>query len=139
MTKTLVDTNILVYALESSEPEKHGKAAGIITELMERGEFVVSSQNLAELSRVLLEKAVPNQNPDEVVKYLFRFMKLGHVIEYTSETVIRAVSLVKEYKIPFFDALIVATMQENGISEIITENSTDFKKISWLKIRNPFE
>ena len=139
MTKVLVDTNILIYSVDELEGEKHLKAAETVQRLMESGEMIISSQNLAELSRVLLEKANPPQKHDDVTKYLFRFHKLGRVVDYNSETVIRAVMLSKEYKIHFFDALLVATMQENNVSEILTENIGDFKKISWLKARNPFK
>jgi predicted nucleic acid-binding protein len=43
------------------------------------------------------------------------------------------------YKIPFWDALIVATMEENSIDTIITENEKDFKKVKWIKTINPFK
>jgi predicted nucleic acid-binding protein len=39
----------------------------------------------------------------------------------------------------FWDALIVATMEENSIDTIITENEKDFKKVKWIKTINPFK
>jgi predicted nucleic acid-binding protein len=37
-----------------------------------------------------------------------------------------------------WDAAIAATMKENDIFEIVTENVKDFKKIPQLKVSNPF-
>ena len=85
-----------------------------------------------------MEKVSPPQKHDDVIKYVCRYLELSYVIRYDGNTVIRAVSIAKEYKIHFFDALLVATMQENGIEEIITENTEDFRKIQWLKVKNPF-
>jgi predicted nucleic acid-binding protein len=42
------------------------------------------------------------------------------------------------YEVHYWDALIAATMRENNIFCIYTENG-DFKSIPWLKVINPFE
>lgn len=139
MTKILVDSNLLIYSIDTREEHKHRQASEEILKLIERGELAVSIQNLAELSCVLLEKTDPPQNPDNVMNYIFRLHKLGSIIGYDHETVIRAISISKEYGIHFFDALLAATMQENGVSEILTEDTADFKKIKWLTVRNPLK
>ena len=138
MTNSLVDTNILIYSIDSRD-DKHETSVLAIQKLVEAGDLVISSQNLAELSRVLLEKVDPPQKHEDVMKYLFKFKTLGRVIHYKSDTVVDAVNVSKQYKIHFFDALLVATMQENNISDIITENTKDFRKIKWLDVKNPFE
>jgi predicted nucleic acid-binding protein len=45
----------------------------------------------------------------------------------------------KQHKIHFFDSLLAATMQENGISKILTENVKDFNKIAGIEAENPFD
>ena len=50
------------------------------------------------------------------------------VVLYTPETFLRALDLSSSFGIHFWDALIAATMQENNIKEIITENVSDFEK-----------
>ena len=139
MTKVLVDSNILIYSVDIREGQKYLQASKEILKLVERDELVVSTQNLAELSSVLLEKTDPPQNPDNVMNYIFRLHKLGSIIGYDHETVIRAISISKQSGIHFFDALLAATMQENGVSEILTEDTADFKKIKWLTARNPLK
>jgi predicted nucleic acid-binding protein len=74
-----------------------------------------------------------------VRQYVFDLAESSTVIAYNEHTVMDALMLSKQHKIHFFDALLAATMQENGISEILTENTEDFKKIKWLTVRNPIK
>ena len=138
MTRALVDTNILVYAA-LKEQKLHSKAVDRIAEIASRGEMAVSTQNLAEVSRVLLEKVKPAISPADVKRIVFGYSRSSIVLEYSRSTVVNAISTKDKYGIHFFDALLVATMQENGISIIVTENTKDFEKIKWLKVQNPFE
>jgi predicted nucleic acid-binding protein len=139
MTKTLVDTNILVYAHQKGEPDKHAICSRTVNGLIDSDEIVLSVQNIAELSRVLGEKAVPSVDMEMVRQYVFDLAESSTVIAYNEHTVMDALMLSKQHKIHFFDALLAATMQENGISEILTENTEDFKKIKWLTVRNPIK
>lgn len=68
-----------------------------------------------------------------------RFMKFSTVLGYSGSTVIGALSISKEHGLHFFDALLAATMQENGIKEIVTENEKDFSKVKWMKAVHPFK
>ena len=139
MTKTLVDTNILVYSVQADEGGKHDAASKAISELMDRGEMAVSVQNLVEFSRILLEKASPNVDHETVKQYVFGFMKFSAVISYSSQSVSSAISLSRQHKIHFFDALLAATMEENRITKILTEDVQDFSKVPWLEVKSPFK
>ncbi len=138
MTKVLVDTNMLIYSVQKRE-QRHKKAVETIEKLVNEKRMVISAQNLAEFSRVVREKAEPAVDHETVKEYLFGFMKFSTVLEYSGTTVIGAVSLSKTYGIHFFDALLAATMQENGVKEILTENEKDFAKVKWMKATNPFK
>ena len=56
---------------------------------------------------------------------------------YNERTILKALSIKEEFKIPFWDSLIIATMKENGIYHIYTENIKDFN-IFGIKAINPF-
>jgi len=53
--------------------------------------------------------------------------------------VVKAIELQAAYKAPFWDALIAATMLENGVKTIFTENTADFRKIPFIKAVNPLK
>jgi predicted nucleic acid-binding protein len=61
------------------------------------------------------------------------------VIDRTPDTLLKAIELVKVTRVPFWDALIGASMLEHGIETIVTENDRDFKKIRGVTAINPFK
>ena len=138
MIRTLVDSNILAYAALKDQGEKHKEAVDAIANLILERRMVVSIQNLVELSSVLLEKAKPAPELGNFKRTIFGYSKCAEVLRYSDFTIINAASIKKEHKIHFYDSLLIATMQENNISNILTENTKDFKGISWIKATNPF-
>lgn len=136
MTSYFIDTNVIVY---SHQPDdyRYEKAVKVIEEALSGNDAAVSVQNLAEFSRLASEKfpsTIPIALCYEIVSDFAASIK---VFGYGSETVKSALKVSEAYKLHFFDSLIAATMLENGIDMIITEDE-GFKKIPWLKVVNPF-
>lgn len=138
-TKTFVDSNILVYFSQQEETKKQPICAKKIKELSENDEMCISIQNLAEFSRVVTEKFPKKLDQSKANEYIEKFCKFSQVLTYSSSTIIDANKIAKENKIHFFDALLAATMLQNSIYTIYTENTTDFKKIKGITAINPFE
>ncbi len=139
MTKILIDSNILVYASINDDSQKHYLATEYLKKILDSDSGVISLQNITEFSRVLLEKANPKIDFATVNSFIFDFTKFFSIVNYSYETIIRANALTGFKQTHFFDALLVATMQENNISTIVTENVKDFQKILGLTVINPFE
>ena len=59
------------------------------------------------------------------------------VLGYTAKTIIRAHEIRDEYKLHFWDALLSATMEENSVRTIITEDA-HFRNVPWITVQNPF-
>ena len=136
----LIDTNILCYALDAGEPDKRVVAAELLSRCW-RSEItlVVSVQNLAEFSVVMTEK-VKQPVPDDVVKRFIRDIISFNgwtVIGNDSGTIMDAVGIRRTYSLHFWDALLAATMKQNNIGTIYTEDS-HFKKIPWITVIDPF-
>ena len=139
MTKALIDSNILVYATDNRDKHKHEVSTELLEKAINKGDGVVSTQNLVEFARVITEKI---ERPVDIEKTREIIMELSdsmEIITYDQKTIAEALHFAARYKLHFFDALLVATMEENFIKEIITENDRDFKGISWLKVNNPFK
>jgi len=139
MTKTLVDSNILVYSAQADAGEKHILSGQVIQQLAQEKDLVLSVQNLAEMCRVLTEKMPNKMDYEKASQHVLGFAKDATILSYSPATIVQANALAKQHKIHFFDALLIATMQENSICEILTENVGDFRSIKWLKPRNPFD
>lgn len=134
----LLDTNILVYGLELKNEERNRIAKEIINSCWQgKNKFAVSSQNLAEFAFVSTRKSkLDLKQINEIVEYINDFY--GFVkIDYTSSTVLSAIAIAEEHKMSFWDSLLAATMRENGIFSIYTENTKDFR-MRWVNAINPF-
>ena len=135
----LLDTNILVYAYDKDELEKSKKAEELLAKCFLGGiDLAISNQNLAEFVHVTTRKSKLTYGQAMVnVKDIFK-SKAFKKINYNANTVISAIEIAKEFKTSFWDALLAATMRENGIFNIYTENVNDFK-MPWIKAVNPMK
>jgi predicted nucleic acid-binding protein len=134
----LIDTNILVYAYEKENSIRKEKSLKILEKCFKNEiTLAVSNQNLAEFVFVSIKKSKLDKSIiQNITKDLYDFKGIQK-IDYNSKTIFRALNISQEFQMPFWDSLIAATMIENGILNIYTENSKDFK-IPQLNVVNPF-
>ena len=140
MTDKLIDTNILVYAYDTTEAEKHEASKELLMHIWEEGGGVVCLQNLMEFF-VVITKKVENPIEIEEAKAIIKdFLKSDNwkIIDRDMETFLLAIDLVQKHNIHLWDALIAAAMKENDLIEIVTENKKDFDKIPTIKASVPF-
>ncbi|MFA4820489.1 MAG: PIN domain-containing protein [Candidatus Aenigmatarchaeota archaeon] len=138
----LVDTNIVVYAYDTFDKKKHEACRNLLDRVF-RGEtrLAVSNQILAEIFFVLtrkLKNPLSSEDAGAVVSGIIDSVN-WEKINYTHETVKRAVLLSKNCNTSIWDCIIAETALENGISRIYTENIKDFGKIPNLKAENPMK
>ena len=60
------------------------------------------------------------------------------VLSIKPNSIVLATKISEEYNMSYWDSLLAATMKENGITTIYTENEKDFK-VPWIKVINPFK
>jgi len=137
--KFAIDTNTLVYAFDESEGEKRNKCFKLINSIF-KGEkqAYITNQIIAETFITLLKK-VDNPNPLENAENIINAVINSQnwiKINYTTQTTKKAITLVKNYNLKFWDALIAATMFENDVFSLYTEDEKDFKKVPGLKVIN---
>ncbi len=142
-TYSLVDTNVLVYAIDTSDEFKHVLA----NELFESSLFgnirlAVSTQILSELANVCLRlsKSNPGIDTNSAEMFISSLVKINELqkLIITPNVVLHAIKLQRQFNVGFYDSLIAATMKEHGILTIYTEDRS-FEKIDGLKVVNPFE
>jgi len=140
MKDKLIDTNILVYAYDASEGNKH-KASRILLKIVwEEGGGIVCLQNLMEFFVVITKKVenpISIRDAKTIIEDILK-SKNWKIIDRDTDTLLKAIDMAFEYRIHLWDALIVACMKENDIVEIVTENKIDFEKIPEIKVAIPF-
>ena len=127
---SLVDTNVLIYALDPSDELKHEIANEIFEALMSGEEKIaVSTQTLSEALNVfrLAKMMRSGTNFEDVCSIITDIVNLEMVpkLIVTPQTVLEAGRLCSAFNVMFYDALIAATMKENGITRIYTEDRVE--------------
>jgi len=135
----LIDSNILIYAYSEKDENKKRLALKLLEKCW-NGEikYAVSLQNLAEFFSIAYNKFnIELTKAESILSDIIEFK--GFVkINYSEKTLIGSIGLIKKFSVPFWDSLIIETMKENGIFNIYTENTDDFK-ISLINAVNPFK
>ncbi len=137
----LIDSNLLSYVFDGSEPDRRRICGELVADCWKRKrDFAVSVQNLSEFY-VVVTKKISNPVPEKVAKRFIELMidfRGWHIINYSAHTIKSAIDISTEYGIHYWDALLAATMRENDVYCVYTEDEDDFGKIPWLKTINPF-
>ncbi len=137
----LLDTNVLVHAYVRLDETKQVTASAIVLPIWEGGGGVTTLQNLCEFFAVATKKVarpMPTNQAENIVREILASTK-WRVVDRREETDLHAMELVRQRRVPFWDALIAACMLENAIGTIVTENERDFKKVPGITITNPFK
>jgi predicted nucleic acid-binding protein len=135
----LVDSNVLVYAINSSSP-KQKQAQTFLQDNI--GYLVLAQQNIFEVLRVLTHGKFPlPMSPDDAIKAVSAIAEVAYIINPELNTYHIALSLIQKYKITdnkIFDAYLSATAISSGINTIATDNDKDFEQIKEIRVINPF-
>lgn len=134
--KYLLDTNILVYAFDTSDKRKHALAEELLTKTIEN-DSAICVQNLAEFFYTVTRKVkdpVFEEQAFEILKLIIE-CKNVRKLAYDENDVLEA---AKTKDANFWDSLISTVMIKNKIYTIYTENTKDFKDKK-IKAINPFK
>ena len=136
------DTNILAYAFDESNEKKRNTCEKLVRSGFE-GELncYVSNQILSELYVVLTRrvgKPLSKEKASTIVSGLADSSSWNK-INYTHQTVKRALEDLRTINVSFWDILIAETMRDARVTKVYTENEKDFRKIPWIHVENPIE
>jgi predicted nucleic acid-binding protein len=131
-----LDTNVLVYAYDTSNPQKQRVARTLLKSSV-AGKFVISTQVLAEFAAAMLHKMSPPASPVAVLKGLDALSSI-RLIAPDAEMVRRAVETRASYGLHFYDGMIVAAAERAGCQRIWSEDFNPGQKYFGVTVANPF-
>jgi predicted nucleic acid-binding protein len=135
--KHFLDTNVLVYANDKTDPLKQAAAIRLVADGIRRGTAFISAQVLSEFWVTVTQKIEVPLERSIAAKEIERFRALRVVgIEY--DTVRAAVGFQEKHRLSYWDALILAAAAIAGCSCIYTEDMNDGQTYGKVKIVNPF-
>lgn len=137
--KSFLDTNILVYQFDRSNPAKQLTAQELIKRLMSEDKALISSQVVQEFIHVALKKFEIQVPAHEI--YLVIDNLLQPLCSHTPsvEFYRKAMSLFSSNSLDFYDALIVQAALDLGCATLYSEDLQDGQRFGKLQIINPFK
>jgi predicted nucleic acid-binding protein len=134
--KTFVDTNILIYAHDVDQGQKHLTARDILIELMQDRSGVLSPQVLQEfyvnVTRKIAKPLSKRAAREIVADYSV------WCIDTTAAEVAEAFRIEDAAKVSFWDALILASAVKAGAEVLLSEDLSSGQKMAGVRIQNPF-
>jgi len=135
--KIFIDTNILVYGHDVDAGQKHQIARSTLVELWEQRTGVMSVQVLQEFY-VTMTRKVLRPLPSNKVRNIIQDYFSWHIEMNDPLSVLVASRIEENYRISFWDALIVTAASKANVSKILTEDLQAGRLIEGILIENPF-
>jgi predicted nucleic acid-binding protein len=132
-----VDTNVLVYAEDSSESSKQEIARDLLSGLWHTHDGVLSTQVLGELFTTLTRKVRKPVKPPTARRIIEEYCSWP-LVEINGTMVLDAIDISRSKRICFWDALIVIAAQSRRCDTLLTEDLTHGQRFGQLRIVNPF-
>lgn len=132
-----VDTNVLVYARDRTEPRKQAAAARWMGALWATRQGRVSMQVLQEYYVTATRKLDPPREPSFVREDVAALMA-WRPLAVDLPVLERAWALEDRYGFTWWDAQIVAAALLGGCTHLLSEDLQDGQQVDGLIIVNPF-
>ena len=139
MAAFLVDTNVLVYALDAGEPPKASQARACIRRLGHARNGALSVQVLGEFFVAVTRRLQPPLSVSAAEAIAVNFTRSWPVYQLTATAVLEAMRAVRRYQFQYWDALIWATAKLHGIPNVLTEDLPNGSLIEGVRFQNPFD
>ena len=133
-----LDANILVYALDASAGTKHTAAAKLVERVWDSGGGCLSVQVLQEFYVTVTRKIPKPLDVDDALDRV-RDLKAWKVFAPKADDVIAAITLQKQSRLNFWDAMVVQAAAELHCDVLWTEDLNDGQVVRGVEVRNPFK
>ena len=132
----LVDTNILIYAADTS-PEERAKRTRAV-EILKEADLSLSAQVMQEFyHQATRPRGRLAMTHEQALAFLSPLMELP-IQPVTRELFISATGMADRHGISYWDAAILAAAMMLGCEAVYSEDMSDQQNYSGLRVINPF-
>lgn len=132
-----VDTNILVYAHDTSAGVKHDQSRLLVEQLWASGTGCLSVQVLQELY-VTLTRKVAKPMTAVAARQIVKSLANWTVHTPGPEDVLAAIDIQSQLGLSFWDAMIVQSASQLGCGRILTEDLNEKQVNQGIRVTNPY-
>lgn len=142
--RRLLDTNVLVYALDASSP--HHAASRAILDLAQSPDagLCVTPQTMAEFFSLVTNprRVASPQTPEDALSAIESIVALPglQLLQAPQDVVTRWIELCRIHPVKgaeIYDVQLIAVMLANGVQRICTFNKADFDPFSQITVEMP--
>jgi predicted nucleic acid-binding protein len=133
--KTFVDSNILIYAHDVDAKSKREISKAVLAELWTERTGALSTQVLEEFYVNVTRKIPRPLSKSEARRAVDAYAVWCVDVTHTDLAI--AFQIEDEYRIAFWDALIIASAVKSGARRILSEDLNASQRIAGVQIENP--
>ena len=134
---TFVDTNVLVYAHDTSETRRQPIARALLDELWTSRTGLLSTQILQEFYVVATRKFHPPM-ARRAAREIVALYGIWPIVQVDVTLILTASELEERHKLSFWDALVVEAARVAGARRLVTEDLQNGRRIGGVRIEDPF-
>jgi predicted nucleic acid-binding protein len=137
MPEAYVDTSVLIRLVTGDNVQRQAASAGLL-ERVQAGELklAIPVTVVSEAAYVLTSRSVYGLPRAEVSAILSDLIALDGLMLEGKQTVARALAIFGTHNVDFGDAMIVASMEADGATELYTYDR-DFARFEWINRLEP--
>lgn len=135
----VVDTDLLVYAVDRREAEKRERAREVLRRVGRAGNAALPAQVLSEFANACLRKLEPGPDPATVHREVERLMLAFPVLPLTGPVVLEAVRGVREHLLSYYDAKIWAVARLGQVGVILSEDFNPGTVLDGVSFADPLD
>jgi predicted nucleic acid-binding protein len=136
MSLAFFDTNILIYADDTSAATKQAKADALFRDHFKQGTAVLSLQVLQEYYSAVTRKL--GTDPQAAQRRI-EILASSNVVQFRARDVVAAIELHRLTQVSFWDAMIVHAARIGGASVLYSEDLQHGSVLGGVRIVNPFK
>lgn len=135
--KFFLDTNILVYAHDVSDPDKRNRSRELVFEAIRTGDGVMSPQVLSEFF-VTVTRKIEVPIPEEQARKVILLLRPICSVDLDATLVVKAVDVRKRWKVNYWDAMILAAAERGECAIVYSEDLSHEQHYGGVQVINPY-
>lgn len=135
--KYFLDTNILVYSLESTS-KKQSISQSLILSSISSSKGVISTQVVQEFLNLATGKFAEKTSPDNTREFMQKILIPLCQVYTDFDLFSLTLEIQNETRYAFYDSLILAAALQGGCNVLYSEDMQSGQKVRGLEIINPY-
>lgn len=135
LPRTFLDTNVLVYCDDESEPDKQKRALDVLDEHTRSRTGVISLQVLQEYFVTACRKLGLDA---ETARRKVEIFAMLEVAEPKVNDILAAIDLHRFHGFSYWDALVLRMAKQAGCRRVLSEDMQNGRIVDGVEIVNPF-